>query len=195
MAGAKSKWHDGIPAIVRSMRREGYTIENICKKIGIATSTMNQWAYGTKAKVSTLSKKNQMELSEALKESKEEFLSNVKISLGRRAIGYDYTETKRFHKLVDEVKDGKATGKRLKVLQRTEKSNKRMPPDLGSAMAIMTNIGDWRHRQSFEHTGKDGAPLNTGIPQVIVYIPDNNRGDNHNEPAKELAELPEPSTN
>jgi len=192
MAAPKLKYRDEFPAIARSMRREGYSLKEIAKKFSVSVSTLLRWAYGHKRQASPLTPQQMKELSKALQESKEEFLANVKASLGRRAVGYNYTETKRFGSWVTN----KETKKRTFIVTREERAKKRMAPDVAACMVILTNIGGWKHRQSLEHTGPDGAPLNnTNQPQVFIYLPDNNRGDNHNEPAKQITEIPQPSVN
>jgi len=182
MAGPKLKYNDSFPGIVRSMRREGYSIKEIAAKLKVTKSTLMHWANGSRNRPSPLTLKKQTELADALKESKEEFIANVKASLGRRAIGFRYTETKTFG-TIEKKKDG---DKGKVKIQRFEKTEKELVPDVAACMAILTNLSDWKHRQSLEHTGKDGKPVEItgkdGKPlingEVVTYmLPDNGRGD------------------
>ncbi len=56
--------------------------------------------------------------------------------------------------------------------------------ELYDAQAALVHLG--KHHKLFvdrtEHTGKDGEPL--AAPPVVIYIPDNGRGDSNQAPAR-----------
>ena len=67
---------------MRAWARDGLTDEQIAHNIGIATGTLYEW------------KKQHIEIAEALKKGKEVADIEVENALYKRAIGYDYEETK-----------------------------------------------------------------------------------------------------
>lgn len=67
---------------MRAWARDGLTDEQIAHNIGIATGTLYEW------------KKEHTEIAEALKKGKEVADIEVENALYKRAIGYDYEETK-----------------------------------------------------------------------------------------------------
>lgn len=67
---------------MRAWARDGLTDEQIAHNIGIATGTLYEW------------KKQHVEIAEALKKGKEVADIEVENALYKRAIGYDYEETK-----------------------------------------------------------------------------------------------------
>ena len=67
---------------MRAWARDGLTDEQIAHNIGIATGTLYEW------------KKEHAEIAEALKKGKEVADIEVENALYKRAVGYDYEETK-----------------------------------------------------------------------------------------------------
>jgi hypothetical protein len=134
-----SKYEPDItPRLVVWWARDGLTEDEIAAKLGICRDTLFEW------------KKKYPELSDALKESKDAADGQVEMSLFKRAVGYEYEETK-----VIATKDGKAV--------KVEKTKKHVAPDVTAQIFWLKN----RQRQKWcdvvkqEITGKDGGPIQT----------------------------------
>ena len=116
----KGKYRDWITEegllLIEGWARDGLVDEEIAKNIGIHPSTLYDW-------------KNKFpEISEALKKGKEVVDRLVENALLKRAIGYEYEETKQ---IVEKDEKGKER-------KRVEKTTKHMAGDV-TAMAIWLN--------------------------------------------------------
>jgi hypothetical protein len=109
---------DGL-LLLRGWARDGLTDSDIARNCGVALSTFSEW------------KKRFTAISDALKEQKEVADFVVENALYKRAIGYDYIETK-----IDEVvgPDGKQVG-----AKKITKTKKHMPADVTAALAWLNN--------------------------------------------------------
>ena len=127
------KYHDGIPALVRSLvgrSKHGLTDAELAKKIGVAVRTIHRW------------KKDHPEFRDALVETKAILDARVEMSLFRRATGYPVTKTEV------TTEDGTET----KRVTKTEE----IAPDVQACRLWLMNRDPerWRDRQQVEHSGE-----------------------------------------
>ncbi len=73
--------HEGLTKL-EGWARDGLTDEQIAKNVGISRETLNQW------------KNKYSDISDTLKKGKEVVDRKVENALLKRALGYEYTETK-----------------------------------------------------------------------------------------------------
>jgi len=130
--GCKGKYHDWLTeeglTKLEGWARDGLTDEQIAHNIGIAVGTLYDW-------------KNRFpEFSEALKKGKEVIDIQVENALLKRALGYEYEETKV---MVDA--DGK---------KRVERIKKQVQPDVTAQIFWLKNRRPdrWRDKQELETT-------------------------------------------
>lgn len=118
---------DGITRL-EAWARDGLTDEQIAAKIGITATTLYDW------------KNKYPVISEALKRGKEVVDVEVENALLKRAMGYEYTETR-----TETADDG--TVKTI-VMQKT------MPPDTTAQIFWLKNRRPavWRDKQQVEHS-------------------------------------------
>lgn len=118
---------DGITRL-EAWARDGLTDEQLAAKIGITTTTLYDW------------KNKYPVISEALKRGKEVVDVEVENALLKRAMGYEYTETR-----TETADDG--TVKTI-VMQKT------MPPDTTAQIFWLKNRRPavWRDKQQVEHS-------------------------------------------
>lgn len=118
---------DGITRL-EAWARDGLTDEQLATKIGITAATLYDW------------KNKYPEISEALKRGKEVVDVEVENALLKRAMGYEYTETR-----TETADDG--TVKTI-VMQKT------MPPDTTAQIFWLKNRRPavWRDKQQVEHS-------------------------------------------
>lgn len=127
--GKYQEWltQDGITRL-EAWARDGLTDEQLAAKIGITATTLYDW------------KNKYPVISEALKRGKEVVDVEVENALLKRAMGYDYTETR-----TETADDG--TVKTI-VMQKT------MPPDTTAQIFWLKNRRPavWRDKQQVEHS-------------------------------------------
>ena len=118
---------DGITRL-EAWARDGLTDEQLAAKIGITATTLYDW------------KNKYPVISEALKRGKEAVDVEVENALLKRAMGYEYTETR-----TETANDG--TVKTI-VMQKT------MPPDTTAQIFWLKNRRPavWRDKQQVEHS-------------------------------------------
>ena len=118
---------DGITRL-EAWARDGLTDEQLVAKIGITATTLYDW------------KNKYPVISEALKRGKEVVDVEVENALLKRAMGYEYTETR-----TETADDG--TVKTI-VMQKT------MPPDTTAQIFWLKNRRPavWRDKQQVEHS-------------------------------------------
>lgn len=118
---------DGITRL-EAWARDGLTDEQLAAKIGITATTLYDW------------KNKYPVISEALKRGKEVVDVEVENALLKRAMGYEYTETR-----TETADDG--TVKTI-VMQKT------MPPDTTAQIFWLKNRRPavWRDKQQVEHS-------------------------------------------
>lgn len=118
------------PEWARALAIEGLKNKEIAQKFGIAESTFYDWVNA------------HLELSEALKEGKEPADCRVEMALYKRAMGYQYTETK-------VVTDGSGE------IVKTERKTVDVMPDVGAQKLWLTNRkkAAWKERTVTEVEG------------------------------------------
>ncbi|MBC1743893.1 hypothetical protein HCA06_12610 [Listeria welshimeri] len=120
MAGRKSKYDSYVQPYLEEITKwakMGETQGAICKKLGVNQGTFCEY------------KKQYPELNEAIKKGMQFLDYEVVESLAKRAIGYNYEETKS---IIEKLPDGR---ERKKV----EKTVKHIPPDTGAIALYMKN--------------------------------------------------------
>lgn len=127
------KYHDGIPALVRSLvgrSTRGLTDKEVAEKVGVAVRTVHRW------------KKDHPEFREALIETKAFLDARVELSLFRRATGYPVTK----------VEVTTEEGQETKRVTKTEE----IAPDVQACRLWLMNRDPerWRDRQQVEHSGE-----------------------------------------
>jgi transposase-like protein len=126
------------PAFAKALAIDGLTHEEIAKRLGCSEDTLRKW------------RKLYHEFSGALKEGKEHADAKVEMSLYKRAIGYEYTETKTI-----KTPDG----------TKTEIKGVHVSPDPTSCIFWLKNRrpSEWRDSKQLEHSGKDGETITVKV--------------------------------
>lgn len=121
---------DGL-LLLEAWARDGLIDEDIAHNVGISPATLYEW------------KKRFPEISEALKRGKEVVDIQVENALFKRAMGYEYEETK----VIISDKDGK----------RVETVKKQMPPDTTAQIFWLKNRKPekWRDRVEVQNNDND----------------------------------------
>ena len=116
--------------------RDGLTDEQIAKNVGINPATLYEW------------KNRFTEIAEALKRGKEVVDIEVENALLKRALGYEYTETKTEEYIADGV-----------PVKRVTKTIKEVAPDTTAQIFWLKNRKRecWRDKQEMEHSGQIGG--------------------------------------
>lgn len=129
---------DGITRL-EAWARDGLTDEQLAAKIGITATTLYDW------------KNKYPVISEALKRGKEIVDVEVENALLKRAMGYEYTETR-----TETADDG--TVKTI-VMQKT------MPPDTTAQIFWLKNRRPavWRDKQQVEHSADKPFEVNIRV--------------------------------
>ena len=130
---AKSKW-DVVKyklVLVEAWARDGLTDCQIAKNLGISESTLNKY------------KLDHSEFLESLKKGKEVVDVEVENALLKRALGYEYTETK----VEESEKDG----------TKTVVTKKFIPPDTTAQIFWLKNRKpiQWRDKQPEQRASDD----------------------------------------
>lgn len=120
-------------------RKEGYTIEQIANKLGISKASL--CAYGNKY----------IELMDALKTSKEYLVTKLKQSLYKKALGFEYEETKTSATVEKDENGADKIGSKRRV----EKTKKYYAPDVAALVFALCNLApdEWKNKQQLEHSG------------------------------------------
>ena len=128
--------------LLEGWARDGLTDEQIAHNAGIAAGTLYEW------------KKRFPEISKAMKKGKEVVDREVENALLKRALGYEYQETR--------VEVGEKDGR--KVIETT----KQMPPDVGAAAFWLKN----RRRDRYRDRWPDTPAERDGVQTGCVMIPE-----------------------
>lgn len=129
---ARGKYHDWITEEgllkLEGWARDGLTDEQIAHNIGVARTTLYDW------------KNKYSDISDALKKGKEVVDREVENALLKRALGYEYEETK----VEDDGYEKKIT-----------KTIKEVVPDVTAQIFWLKNRKPtvWRDKQDIEHSG------------------------------------------
>jgi hypothetical protein len=162
--GNKDKYYSHVfprLATIVAWKRHGLTDAEISENLGVTPQSI--CAYKLK----------HPELVEALKGGKDDSIAQVENALFRRAVGYEYVETKKITEQV--VVEGRILkGKNGKPLTttRVEEFRKQQAPDTTAQIFFLTNrfSAQWRHKNVLEHSGPDGQPLPAGT--IAFYLPE-----------------------
>jgi hypothetical protein len=115
---AKSKWPDVKERLaeIEQWCKDGLTEEQICENLGIGTSAFNNY------------KLRHEELKVAIKKGRQVLVTQIENALVKRALGFNYEETKVSIRTVD--------GREVKF---TEKSTKYQAPDVAACSLLLKN--------------------------------------------------------
>jgi len=120
----KSKWQqvEDKLILIEKWARDGLTEKQICYNLRISVQTLNEY------------KKSHSELVESLKKGKEVCIAEIENALVKRALGYEYEETKTY------IRDENG-----KVIKYTEKIKKHLAADVGACAILLKNKdkGKW----------------------------------------------------
>ena len=133
--GKYQEWLQGDNLILlQGWARDGLSDEQIAHNMGIAYSTLQEW------------KKKHLDISVALKKTKEIVDKEVENSLYKSAMGYDYEE------ITEERRFNKQTGDYELII--TKRQKKHMPPNPTSIIFWLKNRRPeiWRDRQEITDT-------------------------------------------
>jgi hypothetical protein len=115
---AASKWpqvKDNLSLVVK-LARDGQTEKQIHTQLRVGKTAWERY------------KKDYPELREALKKGKAPFLAEVENALAKRALGFEYEESKTYVKI--------ESGKEVKY---QEKTKKYYPPDVAACSILLKN--------------------------------------------------------
>lgn len=122
---AKSKWPEVKEKLnlVEKWKRDGLTELQIAKNLGISKATLEEY------------KKIHPDFLAAIKRGKEVFITEVENALAKRALGFEYEETKTY---IKKDEDGKST-------KYQEITKKYYPPDVAACSLLLKNKdrGNW----------------------------------------------------
>lgn len=129
----KSKYEEYVKPNLQKITEwsgSGAKDEEICKALGISTSTFYEY------------KKKYSELSDALRVGRQKVVLNIKAALYKRATGFTYEEKKGIKK------DGKQVA--VEIYQRY------CPPDTTAAQLLLRNYDDtWRDKDATTNDFKE----------------------------------------
>lgn len=113
--------------------RDGSTFKEACQRAGVSDSQFYEW----KSKKPDFSD----EVKKAHKEGRAKIVPELERALYKRALGYEYTETK-----TETFPDGN---------DRVTVTRKQMPPDVGALVFALCNLapGDWRNKVENQVSG------------------------------------------
>lgn len=147
---AKSKWPDvkGKLILVEKWKRDGLTELQIAKNLGISKATLEMY-------------KNQYpDFLDAIKRGKEPFIAEVENALAKRALGFEYEETKTYIKYED--------GKEVKY---QERSKKYYPPDVAACSILLKNKdrGNWSDNPMKIELDREMAEFKKEMERMKVF--------------------------
>lgn len=129
----KSKYEEYVKPLlpqITEWARSGATVEEIATACGVAKSTFCDY------------QNKYSELSDALRTGRQQVILNIKASLYKKAIGYDYEEKRGVQK------DGKTVS--------VEVYKRHCPPDTTAAAMMLRNLDEeWRDRDKVQTDFKE----------------------------------------
>lgn len=138
MAGRKSKYETHVLPYLPEIEDWSKTMTEaqICEKLGIGKSAWSEY------------KKVHTELTEKIKKGRQNLVGELRGTLIKRAMGYQYTESKTVTESVKwsekeymDLLDCGMTPEQIKRarLVKIEKANKHMPPDVAALNLLLKN--------------------------------------------------------
>lgn len=115
---ARTKWSlvKSRLKMVEGWSKNGLTESQICKNLGVNRTTLNDF------------KDRYPELLEAINRGREMAVAEIENALFKRALGYDFEETKESSRVID--------GKTIKC---NEKIKNHLPPDVAACFILLKN--------------------------------------------------------
>lgn len=152
---AKSKYETHVKprlATVTAWKRKGFTDEQIFENLHIGKDAFYRY------------KKKYQEFSDALKEGLDDSIANVENAHYKRAVGYDYEETKTV--VVKKGKDGAEQQIRI------ERIKKHVVPDVTAQIHFLKNRDSehWHDRKDVNLDGK--------VTEYVVSLEDDEENTN-----------------
>lgn len=144
------------------IRKDSYTIAEICSLVGISESTYHEW------------KTSKPEFSESVKKASNDFdemiVAEAKKSLVKLIKGYTVQEKRTV--TGDSDKKDEVTGKPIVKVKEHTVIDKHIQPNVAATIFALVNRDpdNWKNKQNTELTGKDGKDLITGSIDVDEWI-------------------------
>lgn len=132
--------HEGLIRL-EGWARDGLTDEQIAKNMGVSAATLYNW------------KKSYLEILEALKKGKEVVDYEVENALLKRALGYEYIETKT------KTESG--------VITEVTTTTKQVVPDVTAQIFWLKNRKpeEWKDKREDEERQTEGVTIINNIPR------------------------------
>lgn len=143
-----------VKRITDLIKKDSYTIPEICSMSGISESTYHYW------------KANHLEFSEEIEKAEQArtayFVAEAKKSLLKKIQGYTVQEK---HVIMVESKDKDESGKAKPRIKEQKTVDKHFQPDTAAIIFTLCNAdpANWKNRQNNEVTGRDGKDLFAGL--------------------------------
>ena len=165
-----------VKDICSLIKKDSYTISEICSLVGISKETYYQWI------------ENKLDFADAIKKAKGEYdefiAAEAKKSLLKKIQGYTVQEKKV---VMVESKDKDESGKFKPKIKEQTIIDKHYQPDTAAIIFTLTNKvpEEYQNKYNTELTGKDGKDL---IPEPItVRIIDDKEQLNGNTNDKDIS--------
>lgn len=155
MAGRKERYASYVKPHLQQIPEwmQTMTEEQIAKRLGVSTSTWHEY------------KNKYLELAEAVKQGRQDLISDVKSALIMRAKGFEYEEKKQY---TQESESG------IKIY--TEITTKRALPDVGACNSILQNLdNDWYRDRATHMLRQQELALRKRIAEANNFL--NEEGD------------------
>ena len=157
MAGRKERYASYVKPHLQKIPlwMQTMTEEQIAKRLGVSTSTWHEY------------KNKYPELADAVKQGRQDLITDIKSALIMRAKGFEYEEKKQY---TQESESG------LKVY--TEITTKRALPDVGACNSILQNLDkDWYRDKAAHMLRRQELALRERIANANTWLDDNNEED------------------
>lgn len=163
---AKSKYEKVVQpklTLIEGWARDGLTIEQIAKNLGISKVTFYKYM------------NEHTELSERLKKGKEVVDIEVENALLKRALGYKYKEVTK-EKILQKDSSGRPLvdmhGMPVYKLEVTKEITKEVSPDTTAQIFWLKNRKPevWRDKQQIEHSGNINNPYEGLTKEQLLKI-------------------------
>lgn len=157
-AGRKSKYETNVLPYIEKIptwRKNGMTEQQIAQKLNIGYSSLSEY------------KNKYLELSEALREGKDELIEKLEGALFKKALGFTIDEVETITEVEGNNVDGKiSNGKKIK--QKSRKTTRTFAPDTNALIFALTNLKNdkWKSiRKDDPEENKEGVTIVNDIPK------------------------------